>query len=89
MDLATLDVSYVSSLSWYFLVMFGMSKFYSLILGDGNAADMNEAKMMQVSACARLMAPPSVIIILLLSLFVSEAISERDYRPGWYVYYVH
>ena len=69
----TEDVSYVSSLSWYFLVMFGMSKFYSLILGDGNAADMNEAKMMQVGACAcaRLTAPPFVIIILLLSLFVS------------------
>jgi len=34
-DLGTLDVSYVSSLSWYFLVMFGMSSLFQLILGPG------------------------------------------------------
>lgn len=31
---STLDVSYVSSVSWYFLVMFGMRGFLSLILGE-------------------------------------------------------
>ncbi|RHY04105.1 hypothetical protein DYB36_001595 [Aphanomyces astaci] len=42
----TLDVSYVSSLSLYFLIMFGMSGFMSLLLGKGN---MNEdAKAMQM-----------------------------------------
>lgn len=45
-DLANLDVSYVSSLSWYFLVMFGMNDLYSLILGDG--ADGEEARIMQM-----------------------------------------
>ncbi|RHY59143.1 hypothetical protein DYB34_000956 [Aphanomyces astaci] len=33
----TLDVSYVSSLSLYFLIMFGMSGFMSLLLGKGNS----------------------------------------------------
>jgi len=32
--LSTLDVSYVSSVSWYFLVSFGMRGFLSLILGE-------------------------------------------------------
>jgi hypothetical protein len=31
---STLDVSYVSSVSWYFLVSFGMRGFLSLILGE-------------------------------------------------------
>lgn len=44
-DLNTLDVSYVSSLSWYFLVTFGLSGVYKLILGDN--VDLDDAKMMQ------------------------------------------
>jgi hypothetical protein len=43
-DLSTLDVSYVSSLSWYFLVTFGLTGVYKLILGD---VDIDDAKMMQ------------------------------------------
>lgn len=35
---STLDVSYVSSVSWYFLVMFGMRGFLSLILGEQSGA---------------------------------------------------
>jgi len=35
-DISSLDVSYVSSLSWYFLVSFGMNSLYELILGPGN-----------------------------------------------------
>lgn len=46
-DLSSLDVSYVSSLSWYFMVSFGLRGVYRLILGeDSDAAD--DAKMMQM-----------------------------------------
>lgn len=45
-DLSTLDVSYVSSLSWYFLVTFGLNGMYRLILGDDS--DFDDAKMMQM-----------------------------------------
>ena len=34
LDDSTLDVSYVSSVSWYFLVSFGMRGFLSLVLGE-------------------------------------------------------
>ncbi|XP_022550392.1 ER membrane protein complex subunit 3 isoform X2 [Brassica napus] len=35
-DLSTVDVSYVSSRSWYFLNLFGLRGLFSLILGDEN-----------------------------------------------------
>lgn len=44
-DLQSLDVSYVSSLSWYFLVTFGLNGVYKLILGEN--ADLDDTKMMQ------------------------------------------
>mmetsp|Transcript_4570 Transcript_4570/g.5293 ORF Transcript_4570/g.5293 Transcript_4570/m.5293 type:complete len:286 (+) Transcript_4570:181-1038(+) len=44
-SLSSLDVSYVSSLSWYFLVMFGMRGLFTLILGQGKV--MDDTKMMQ------------------------------------------
>jgi hypothetical protein len=39
-SLESLDVSYVSSLSWYFMVMFGLRGFNSLVLGDDNGKDI-------------------------------------------------
>lgn len=36
LDLSTLDTSYVSSVSWYFLVMFGLRAFFRLAIGDLN-----------------------------------------------------
>jgi len=43
--LRSLDPSYVSSLSWYFINLFGLRGLFSLILGDNNVTD--NAKMMQ------------------------------------------
>jgi len=46
-DLSTLDVSYVSSLSWYFLLMYGLRSVFRLVLGDDEAAQ-EEQRMMQM-----------------------------------------
>lgn len=45
-QLSTLDVSYVSSLSWYFLVLFGLRGLFRLLLGV-NPANMSEAQFAQ------------------------------------------
>jgi len=42
--LHSLDVSYVSSLSWYFLVLFGLRGLFDLVLGEHQ---LDEAKLMQ------------------------------------------
>ena len=34
LDLSTLETSYVSNVSWYFLVMFGLRAFFCLAIGD-------------------------------------------------------
>jgi len=48
-DLSTLDVSYVSSLSWYFLLMFGLRGFFKVVLGeDPDSMDENRAMQMQM-----------------------------------------
>ena len=44
-NLQSLETSYVTSLSWYFLVMFGMRGLYSIVLGAG--AETDDTKMMQ------------------------------------------
>jgi hypothetical protein len=43
--LTTLDTAYVTSMSWYFLVMFGMRGLYSIVLGAG--AETDDTRMMQ------------------------------------------
>ena len=45
-DISTLDVSYVSSISWYILLTFGLNGVYRLILDEG--LEVDETKMMQM-----------------------------------------
>ena len=44
-----LDVRWVSSLSWYFLTLFGLAPVYQLILGSSEAANQMNAQMAQMN----------------------------------------
>lgn len=46
LELQTLDTSYVSSVSWYFLVMFGLRGFFRLVIGDPSQEQV-ESNMVQ------------------------------------------
>lgn len=47
-DLATLDASYISSLSWYFIVMFGLNRILPLFTGGPGGGVSDEERMMQM-----------------------------------------
>jgi hypothetical protein len=43
LDLQTLDTSYVSSVSWYFLVMFGLRSFFRMAIGDATQEEQEDS----------------------------------------------
>jgi len=47
-DLASLDASWISSMSWYFIGAFGMRGVYELVLGEDNQADQARAMQQQM-----------------------------------------
>jgi len=55
--LRTLDASYVSSLSWYFICLFGIRGLHSLILGENNASDSTRMMADQMSMNPGAMGP--------------------------------
>lgn len=46
--LQTLDTSFVSSLSWYMIVLYGIRTLVMLLLGTSSSDAMDESKMMQM-----------------------------------------
>jgi len=56
-NLTSLDPSYVSSLSWYFITLFGLRGLFSIVLGSDNAAD--DTRMLQQQAAAGGMMAPA------------------------------
>jgi hypothetical protein len=45
LDLSTLETSYVSSVSWYFLVMFGLRAFFKLVIEGKSSGGMSQEQM--------------------------------------------
>ena len=51
LDLTTLDTSYVSSVSWYFLVMYGLRGFFRLVMApDASPTVMEDAQSAEIQA---------------------------------------
>ena len=58
--LSSLDVSYVSSLSWYFINLFGLRGLFSLVLGsDSGALDNTELMQQQMQGQMQQQTDPS------------------------------
>lgn len=45
LDLTTLETSYVSSVSWYFLVMFGLRAFFRLVIEGNSSGGISQEQM--------------------------------------------
>jgi hypothetical protein len=66
-----MDVTWVSSISWYFLLLFGLSSVYTLLMDDSSHASGN-MDMMQMQMQSNPMAQPNEVkkvFILLCSFF--------------------
>lgn len=76
-ELVTLDAAWVSSMSWYFLNVFGLRSIYTLVLGESNAADTSKLLQDQVSGAAMSMPPDPK------AAFKSEWEALEIYEHNW------
>ena len=70
-----MNVQWVSSLSWYFLNLFGLSSVYSLILGDSSSASgIEDMQQMQAMGAPQPMQQPAEVakVYHLMQIFKSE-----------------
>jgi len=58
LELQTLDTSYVSSVSWYFLVMFGLRGFFRLVIGDPTQEQVESTMLQQQLGTSTTSGPP-------------------------------
>ncbi|KAK7191647.1 duf850 domain protein [Paraphaeosphaeria sporulosa] len=74
-----LDVRWVSSLSWYFLTLFGLQPVYNFILGSNNSANNVTQQMAMANPGAGLMGPEQDPD----KLFLSEAENLEVLEHRW------
>jgi ER membrane protein complex subunit 3 len=69
-----MDVRWVSSLSWYFLNLFGLTSVYTLILGDASGADgLQDMQQMQMMGQPQpLQQPAEVLKVCAADLDIQE-----------------
>ena len=67
-ELGSLDPSWESSVSWYFLNVFGLRSLYSLILGQDNAADSGRVMQEQMTSGGGMMGPNQVCVFSVFAL---------------------
>lgn len=70
-----MDVTWVSSISWYFLLLFGLSSVYILLMDDSTHASGN-MDMMQMQMQSNPMAQPAEV--KKVSRFIIRSIASRS-----------
>lgn len=71
----------MSSLSWYFLVTFGLNGVYRLLLGGQGDLDENQMMQMQVRACLPACLPATLLLVCVHVLTRAAGADGND-GPG-------
>lgn len=82
-ELASLDVSYVSSLSWYFLTFLGLRGIVSLVLGEVSAADDARMLQAQMGSAGGMAAPPGAPVADVVKVYTAEKENLELVSHSW------